>query len=204
MSDAEIPHLPGQADLLHQLLRHLSKRTPDHVSVLGSARLGRSVLLHHVASHFGTKSNHYVAVVYWDVGRETPRDDTDFLRAFARWTKRALEPAQPDLADYLELDHDGVGDLLCLVFDELANRDHRLLAVLDGLDEALATPRITRHLWDALRALAQRPSLRLVTGSRTRRVGEPGGIDASRTSNFWGIFYDTPLRVGGMADVPGA
>ena len=71
--------------------------------------------------------------------------------------------------------------------------------VLDGFDYALAGTGLTRNLWDRLRALAQRDSLRLVTGSR-RPLRELCRTEESRTSDFWEIFYDTPTRVTALDD----
>ena len=71
--------------------------------------------------------------------------------------------------------------------------------VLDGFDYALAGTGLTRSLWDQLRALAQRDSLRLVTGSR-RPLRELCRTEESRTSDFWEIFYDTPTRVTALDD----
>ena len=68
------------------------------------------------------------------------------------------------------------------------NEGTRLLVVLDGFDYALAGTGLTRNLWDRLRALAQRTSLRLVTGSR-RPLRELCRTEETRTSDFWEIFY---------------
>ena len=69
--------------------------------------------------------------------------------------------------------------------------------VLDGFDYVLDGPGLTRNLWDQLRSLAQKTSLRLVTGSR-RPLRELCRTEGSRTSDFWEIFYDTPVRVGAL------
>ena len=74
-----------------------------------------------------------------------------------------------------------------------------LLVVFDGFDYALAGTGLTRNLWDQLRALAQKDSLRLVTGSR-RPLRELCRTEDSRTSDFWEIFYDTPIRVTALDD----
>jgi hypothetical protein len=54
-------------------------------------------------------------------------------------------------------------------------------------------------LLDELRALAQRSSLRLITGSRLR-LRELCTTEESRTSDFHEIFYHTPIRVGPFDD----
>jgi hypothetical protein len=60
--------------------------------------------------------------------------------------------------------------LLVLVFDELDKDNKRLLIVLDGFDHVLAGTGLTRNLWDQLRSLGEKGSLRLVTGSRRPSV----------------------------------
>ncbi|WP_419162459.1 hypothetical protein [Candidatus Palauibacter sp.] len=193
----DIPALHGRQGLVHQLRGHLTKPTPDHVSVVGPTLFGKSVLLHHIASLFGrTERDHYAASVYWDLRHGTPRTNAEFRRRFAEKAKQALAERHPDLADSLEPDDEALGDpLLDLVFEALECRADRLLAVLDGFDHVLAEAGITRNLWDYMRQLAQRASLRLVTGSRDR-LRELCKTEESRTSDFWEIFYDTPLQVG--------
>ena len=75
------------------------------------------------------------------------------------------------------------------VFADLAKEKEiaRILVVLDGFDHVLAGTGLTRNLWDQLRELARRPSLRLVTGSR-RRLRELCRTEEVQSSNFWGIF----------------
>ena len=188
------PRLYGREELLERLLRHLTKATPDHVSVVGPTLFGKSVLLSHVASCRSIR-DHYVASVYWDLRHGTPPTNEEFLRGFAKETRDALARAELDLVDYLEPDSDELNDELHLVFDELEKAGYRLLAILDGFDHILAKTEITRSLWDNMRDLAQNGSLRLVTGSR-RRLRELCKTEESRTSDFWEIFYDTPVEIG--------
>ena len=190
-----IPPMLGRERLFEELCRHLTKPTPDHMCVTGPRLFGKSVLLNHLASHFKDAGDHYVTSLYWDLRHGTPMTDDDFRRQFAERIKAALEPAQPELAEYLELEEEGLRDLLQLVFDDMKSKELRLLAVLDGFDHVLAGSGITRNLWDEMRDLGQRASLRFVTGSR-RRLRELCMTEESRTSDFWEIFYDSPLEVG--------
>lgn len=185
----------GRAALLGRIDNHLRKPSPDHVSVVGPAHYGKSVLLRHVAASYRTGSSQYVAASYIDLRHPVPASDREFMRRFAMEIKIVLQPVRSPLADWIEEDagHEELG----AVFDELQNEGGRLLAVLDGFDYALAGTGLTRNLWDQLRALAQRSSLRLVTGSR-RPLRELCRTEESRTSDFWEIFYDTPVRVGAL------
>ena len=194
-----IPPMLGRERLFAELCRHLTKRTPDHMCVVGPPLFGKSVLLNHLASHFKDAGDHYVTSLYWDFRHGTPMTDDEFRQRFAERIKDALKSVQPELAEYLELEEEGLRDLLQLVFDDMEHKGLRLLAVLDGFDHVLAGSGITRNLWDEMRDLGQKPSLRLVTGSR-RRLRELCKTEESRTSDFWEIFYDSPLEVGCFKD----
>ena len=194
-----IPPMLGRERLFEELCRHLTKPTPDHMCVVGPPLFGKSVFLNHLASHFKDAGDHFVTSLYWDFRHGTPMTDDDFRRQFAERIKDALGPAQPELAEYLEIEEEGLRDLLQLVFNEMESKELRFLAVLDGFDHVLAGSGITRNLWDEMRDLGQKASLRLVTGSR-RRLRELCKTEESRTSDFWEIFYDSPLQVGCFED----
>ena len=190
-----VPTMFGRERLFERLCRHLTKPTPDHVSVISPAMFGKSVLLNHLAGHFKQRGEYFATSMYWDLRHGTPVTDDEFRRRFAERIKRALRQVESELADFLELEDEGLHDLLHLVFSEMQTSGVRILAVLDGFDHLLAEGRITRNLWDDLRTLCQMTSLRLVTGSRSR-LRELCKTEESRTSDFWEIFYDTPLQVG--------
>ena len=46
---ASVPTMLGRAALVERIERHLLKPSPDHVSVVGPAHYGKSVLLRHLA-----------------------------------------------------------------------------------------------------------------------------------------------------------
>lgn len=189
----------GRKRLFEQLERHLLKPSPDHVQVVGPTLYGKSVLLSHLATKHQGVSAHYLTSGYVDLRHAPPATDGDFRRRFAELVKQALTAAQSPVADYLDLADPNLHELLVLVFDELDNKKQRLLLVLDGFDHVLAGTGLTRTLWDQLRSLAQKGSLRLVTGSR-RPLRELCKTDESRTSDLWEIFYDTPVTVGVFGD----
>ena len=195
-----VPPMLGRAALMSRIDKHLRKPSPDHVSVVGPAHYGKSVLLHHAAATYRDRVEQYVTAAYVDLRRGVPASDHEFMRRFADEIKAALQGGRPDLVGYFD-DFEEVSrhEVLGIIFDQLEKDGVRLLAVLDGFDYALAGTGLTRNLWDQLRALAQRTSLRLVTGSR-RPLRELCKTEESRTSDFWGIFYDTPVRVAALDD----
>ena len=194
-----IPPMLGRAALVQRIEGHLSKPTPDHVSVVGPKHYGKSVLLRHLADAYRAGSSGYLTAGHIDLRHDTPRSDDAFKRRFAEEVKAALRPERAQLAECIELDDAAVHESLGFVFEELEGESARMLVVLDGFDYALAGTELTRNLWDQLRSLAQRASLRLVTGSR-RPLRELCRTEESRTSDFWEIFYDTPIRVTALDD----
>ena len=204
-----IPPMLGRGSLVRRIEGHLSKPTPDHVSVVGPKHYGKSVLLRHLADAYRAGSSGYLTTVHVDLRHDTPRSDDAFKRRLAEEIKKALRekevedalrPERTQLSEYIDLDDDAaVHESLDLVFTELEGENARMLVVLDGFDYALAGAGLTRNLWDQLRSLAQKSSLRLVTGSR-RPLRELCRTEESRTSDFWEIFYDTPVRVTALDD----
>ena len=189
----------GRAALVQCIENHLSKPTPDHVSVVGRKHYGKSVLLRHLANVYRAGSDGYLTTVHIDLRHDTPGSDGAFKRRLAAEVKTALRPERTQLSEYIDPDDAAVHESLDLVFEELAGEGARILVVLDGFDYALAGTELTRNLWDQLRSLAQRTSLRFVTGSR-RPLRELCRTEESRTSDFWEIFYDTPVRVTALDD----
>ena len=196
---ATVPSMLGRAALVRRIEGHLLKPSPDHVSVVGPAHYGKSVLLRYLADRHREGSSKYLTTVHIDLRRDTPASDGALKRRLAEEIKAALRPHRPDLSELLAFEDEGVHELLVLVFDDLETSGARILVVLDGADHVLAGAGLTRNLWDQLRSLAQKTSLGFVTGSR-RALRELCRTEESRTSDFWEIFYDTPIRVAALDD----
>lgn len=194
-----VPRMLGRSALVRRIESHLSRASPDHVSVVGPAYYGKSVLLEHVADAYRADSRHYLTTVSIDLRHAGIRSDGDFKRSLAEALKGALRPHRANVAEYLDIEEENVHELLGLVFDDLASEPSRVLVVLDGFDHVLAGADLTRTLWDQLRTLAQKPSLRLVAGSRLP-LREVCRTEESRTSDFWEIFNPMPVRVGVLDD----
>ena len=192
-----VPRMLGRGTLLRQIDGHLSKASPDHVSVLGPAHYGKSVLLRHLADAYRDGSEHYLTTVHVDLRHAGITSDGDFRRRLADDLRAALRPHRPEVAEYLEPEDDSIHELLDLVFDELATESARVLVVFDGFDHVLARADLTRTLWDQLRTLAQKPSLRFVAGSRLP-LREVCRTEESRTSDFWEVFNPKPIRMGAL------
>ena len=194
-----VPPLFGRKALLQRIKRLLEKITPDHVSVVGPAHYGKSVLLRHLANEYRTGSSAYLTTVHIDLGHRTPGSDSAFKRRLAGTIKNALQPYRQELSEWIDVEDGAVHELLGLVFEELEGANERLLVILDGFDYLLAGAGMTRNLWDQLRSLAEKTSLTMVTGSRLR-LRELCRTEESRTSNFWGIFNIEPVQVAALDD----
>ena len=122
----------GRAVLVRRIEGHLSKPTPDHVSVVGPKHYGKSVLLRHLADVYRAGSGGYLTTVHIDLRHDTPGSDGAFKRRLAAEVKAALRPERTELSEYIALDGAAVRESLELVFEELAGEGARLLVVLDG------------------------------------------------------------------------
>jgi hypothetical protein len=186
----------GRQRLFDQLLRQLTKVSPDHVSVVGPCHYGKSVILQHLAGQFLAGRGDYLTGAYWDLRHETPDSDGAFLKAFASTLKNALPH---EFAECIDTDGTTVRDDVALVLNDLAQQKKRILVVMDGFDHVLGNTAISRNTWDTLRSFAQKTSLRLVTGSR-QKLRELCKTEDSATSDFWEVFHPNPLRVGRFED----
>ena len=196
-----VPTMLGRGSLINQIEGRLLKDTPDHVSIVGPMHYGKSVLLNHLADTHRTGSSRYLTTVYIDFRISPPESDAAFKQRLANALKTGLQPVCSELSGHIDPEYERIHELLDDVFADLAKEKEtaRILVVLDGFDHVLAGTGLTRNLWDQLRELARRPSLRLVTGSR-RRLRELCRTEEAQSSNFWGIFHDPPSQVSTLDD----
>jgi len=191
---ADVPACIGREVLLQRMLGALTKPVPDHLQVIGARFAGKTVLVTEVIRRLAAAQKPYTAFIHWDLGHRTPADDDEFLRRLRQELIEALKVRHPDYAEFLK-DADGSPyEDISTALDSLVE-DGKVLAVLDGFDKALANGRLTRNLWDQMRELASKPSLRLVTASR-RTLRELIRHPDAQTSDFWNIFDQSPIRVG--------
>ena len=164
---------------MRTIKEHLLKPSPDHVSVVGPAYYGKSVVLSHLAASFRNGSDGYLTASHIDLRHGVPASDREFMYRFAQEIKAALQGARPNLAGEINAEDEAVHEVLGLVLEDLESEGVRLLVVLDGFDYALAGTGLTRNLWDRLRALAQRD--RLVCTLLQRLWEEPPGTRLSKS-----------------------
>lgn len=187
--------LIGRAAILQKLVAALSKPVPDNLQVVGPRFVGKTVILRALALRLREAESPFSAVVFWDLGHQTPATDDEFMRQFARELSEALREHHPDYATYLK---DAAGSAypeIAEVLDLMKDEGAKVLVIMDGFDKPLSNGQLTRNLWDQLRELALKPSLRLVTGSR-RTLRVLIRSPEAQTSDFWNVFNSSPLRVG--------
>ena len=154
-----IPPMLGRMELMRWIEKHLLKPTPDHVSVVGPAHYGKSVLLQHLASAYRTRASGYLTATYVDLRHGTPTSDREFMRRLAAETRTALQADRPELGGLIDLEDESMHEVLGLVFEDLEKARERVLVVLDGFDYALAGNRTdTRPVGPASRAGAAEQS----------------------------------------------
>ncbi|MFY9222758.1 MAG: ATP-binding protein [Blastocatellia bacterium] len=194
VSFLQIPKLIGRKKIINRLERHLTKLTPDHVSVIGPKFIGKTVILKNIEERFSRKDSYYTTVLYWDVRHKTPKTDQQFFAAFADKLRKSTENFDKELSELIEISETKAQGSIKDVFEILQQDSKKILVILDGLDELLSSESITRNLWDSLRELASLSSLRFVTGSRYR-LRDLCASPESQTSDFWNIFDPTPVSI---------
>lgn len=195
---AAVPACLGREAVLQRMLSALTKPAPDHLQVIGARFAGKTVLLSELIRRLQTARKPYTAIIHWDLGHLTPADDGEFLGRLRLELVGALRSHHPDYAKHLRDAEGGAFEEMLAVL-EILNGEGRVLAVLDGFDKALANGRLTRNLWDQMRELSAKPTLRLVTASR-RTLRELIRHPDAQTSDFWNIFDPSPIRVGCFDD----
>ena len=195
---SSIPPMLGRAELLRRIEQHLLKPQPEHVSVVGPKHYGKSVLLRHLAGIHRTEPAGFLTTAYIDLRNDTPDSDRSFMTRLAKDLKAALDPVRPDLSEYIDLEDEAIYEVLDDILGDIKESGARILAVLDRFD-VIARTEFTSTLLSQIRALAQIGSLILVAGSR-RPLSDLGRTEESRTSDLWGIFHDSPVRVTALDD----
>jgi hypothetical protein len=191
----KIPSMLGRTELAARVEARLDLDEPEHVSVVGPAMFGKSVLLREIARRYAAGRSGFVTSVYIDLRHGDPQSDEQARQLVAEAMQRALQPIHPELSEYFELEGIRVKERLQAVIQELAAGNERLLVVLDGMDSSLANPGITREIWDNLRSLARQPVVRYVTASR-RPLRDLCRTEESRAADLWEIFHGSPIIVG--------
>jgi hypothetical protein len=193
------PPMVGRNQLMAGLVRELTKETPSHRSIVGARYAGKSVVLAELARRMAAKNAPYRTVIEWDLGHNTPRTDEAFLQALSRQIGQGLTAAgEADYGDHLRgVDADFYAEIAG-VLDMLAAEDKCILMLWDGFDKPLTAGTLTRNLWDNLRELCLKSSLRLVTATR-RNLSDLIRDEKSVTSDFWNIFGNV-VRVGPFSE----
>jgi hypothetical protein len=193
------PPMLGREAIMRRVLDALTKPTPDHLQMVGARFAGKTVILHELARRLREENASYSAIVLWDLGHQTPGTDELLMQRFARELSGALTVNHADYVDHLKNPVGNPYQDITDVLDALKYDGGRVLAIMDGFDKPLSNGLLTRNLWDQLRELALKPSLRLVTASRSTLrdlIRHP----EAQTSDFWNIFEPTPVRVGCFDD----
>ena len=190
-----VPAMLGRQTLVNRMMGALAKPTPDHLQVVGPRYAGKTVILHELSKRFLAPGSPYTAVLHWDLGHQTPASDELFMAAFSAELSEALQHRHPEYSQHLRHVKGNPYQDIAEVLDLLKDENGKVLAILDGFDKPLTNGKLTRNLWDQLRELALKPSLRLVTASR-RTLRDLIRQPDAQTSDFWNIFDPTPVRVG--------
>jgi hypothetical protein len=169
------------------------------LSIVGPRFSGKSVVLNALKASIEKCDTQYAAVILWDLGHLTPNSDNSFLSVMRGLIAQSLAGKHQEIADELRNVDEGDYPSIRELFEYMSHSNIHILMLWDGFDKPLASGKLTRNLWDQLRELASEPSLRLVTASR-RKLIDLIRSEESATSDFWGIFDPTPVKLATFDD----
>jgi len=184
---AKIPPMLGRENIMQRLCNNLTKSTPSHISVVGPRFVGKSVLLKALDERMRGKGSPYCAVIFWDLGHQTPRSDEKFMKLLCQLLGEGIKAANNDYGEHLLSVDSGEYAEICEVMDALHDDGQKVLMLWDGFDKPLSGGALTRNLWDNLLELCRKPSFRLVTSTR-KGLHQLIRDEKSVTSDFWGVF----------------
>ncbi len=186
----EPPQMLGREKILNDLIRELTKKTPSHRSLVSARYMGKSTILTALASRMPEAGMPYITVIKWDLRHKTPRTDEEFLQTLAqKMAEGLMDAGEADYGEHLSKVQSDFNAEIASILDMLAAEEKRILMLWDGFDKPLTAGTLTRNLWDNLRELCLKSSLRLVTATR-RNLRELIRDEKSVTSDFWNIFGD--------------
>ena len=194
-----VSEILGRRAIMSKMLSALTKPSPDHLQVVGPRFAGKTVILNELAHRLSEAGGPYTAILKWDLGHQTPGTDELFMRGLARELSGALMENHADYAPLLKSTQGSPYQDIAEVLDALNDDGGRVVAIMDGFDKPLSNGQLTRNLWDQLRELGLKPSLRFVTANR-RTLRELIRNPDAQTSDFWNIFAPSPVRVGCFDD----
>jgi hypothetical protein len=194
-----IAQLLARGEDRSRIMQHLSKFTPDHVSLVGPRYIGKTVLLRALSDIVVTGQSSVVDCVYWDLRHNTPKSDEEFYQRFAQQLQPHMRKIDPALGTFLD-ESEGITFYNIKSLFEILSEDKKTVVIMfDGLDPVLRNTEIRKDLWDSLRGLADMSSFRMVTGTR-QPLRELCMSPDSKTSDFFNIFAMNVRRLGPLTD----
>src|SRR5215510_5085959 len=91
----------GRKYVWETILRKLDKSKPDHISLIGSAYIGKTVFLNALTAYLSQGGSIFDACIYWDVRRSRIENDADFYAALSSQAAPALAKLDSGLANDL-------------------------------------------------------------------------------------------------------
>lgn len=176
----------GRKRILEQIIRHLTKENPQHLSLIGPRQIGKSILLRNLAQKLDTEDGTYEFVVYWNLAHDAPKDDEEFFGQLHERIRAKVAPVDAELAEWFKEEdlRDGLNGFL----DELVSGDRKLLLILDSLDTPLSSEALTRVSLDWLRSLNDLESAVLVASSRATLLDLCKSAE-TESSPLWNVFH---------------
>ena len=157
--------LLGHQEVARRIVNYLTQPTPPHISIIGPKYSGKSTLVSALAEQLRGLGEPFLAVVLWDLRRDTPQTDEEFKTQLGEKLWEQLRSQENDtareLADHLAESPDD----LETAFDFVREAGQRLVIFFDNHERAIEQSNVTENLWSTMENLSNNPNISFVATS---------------------------------------
>ena len=190
----EIAPSYGRSILIGKLASIINKPSQHQTQIVGPRYSGKTTVLKALEKEILNEASPNISIIYWNLGHQTPSSNEQLLEQLCKKLGDAINATHSlDAKLLIQSPPEDLYDNLYDVIEGLSEEDHKVVILLDSFEKALASPSLSRNLWDQLRELASLKNLKLVTASR-KTVREEIRSEDSLASPFFNLFA-SPIRV---------
>ena len=183
----------GRDDILQQITRNFSKKTPSNLQLVGPRYIGKSVIMNELANKFANNSSGFQIILTWHLGHLTPQSDQEFISQLCDNLCECLSKSSEDTSEYEKYLKEHTYSNFTEVTEILDGDGQAILMLWDGFDKPLGQGKLTGNLWDQMRHVFYGRKHKIITATR-KPLSQLIRNEDAINSPFWNIF-DSPIRI---------
>ncbi|MBI5847195.1 MAG: hypothetical protein HZB31_04475 [Nitrospirae bacterium] len=195
----DIPPMLGRTKIMQRLWSDLTKATPSNLSIIGPRFVGKTVIMNALSQRAEREDSPYEFVLYWHLGHDTPRSDSDFITQLCDLLQKKLASIDNKYAEHEAYLGKHSYNHLKEVTDLLTYDAKPILMIWDCLDKPLGQGNISGDLWNQMRGIFYGTQHKIVTATR-KPLSELIRSEDALDSPFWNIFDMNLVRVEAFDD----